>query len=40
LHGLIDLAKGEGKLGLVADQSLHVLCKLGYVIALSLLASA
>ena len=40
LHALIDLAKGEEKFGLVADQSLHVLCKLGYVITLSLLAYA
>lgn len=35
LHWLIDLAKGEGKFGLVVDQSLHMLCKLVYVIILS-----
>lgn len=40
LHALIDCLKGEEKIGLVADQSLHLLCKIGYVIAWSLLASA
>jgi len=35
LHGLIDLAKGEGKFGLLADQLLHLSCKLVYVIAFS-----
>jgi hypothetical protein len=34
LHGLIDLAKGEEKFGIAADQALHVLCKLAYVWAL------
>jgi len=32
LHWLIDLAKGEDKFGVVVDQSLHLLCKLAYVI--------
>lgn len=32
LHGLIDFAKGEGKFGIVTDQSLHLLCKLVYVL--------
>ncbi len=35
LHWLIDFAKGEGKFGVVVDQSLHLLCKLGYVVFLS-----
>ena len=34
LHGLIDLGKGEGKFGIVADQSLHLCCKLAYVLVL------
>jgi hypothetical protein len=34
LHGLIDLGKGEGKFGLIADQALHLACKLAYVILL------
>lgn len=34
LHSLIDLAKCEKKFGYLADQGLHLLCKLGYVIAL------
>lgn len=34
LHGLIDLAKGERKLSLLADQALHLCCKAGYVLAL------
>jgi hypothetical protein len=37
LHWGIDLGKGEGKFGLVADQLLHVACKLGYVGLLVLL---
>lgn len=36
LHWLIDLGKGEGKFGYVTDQSLHLVCKLGYVIVLAL----
>jgi hypothetical protein len=40
LHALIDWVKGEEKIGLLADQSLHLLCKIGYVTAWSLLASA
>jgi hypothetical protein len=32
LHWLIDLAKGEGKFGVVVDQSLHLLCKIAYVV--------
>lgn len=35
LHWLIDLAKGEGKFGVVVDQSLHLLCKLGYVLVIA-----
>jgi hypothetical protein len=35
LHWLIDLAKGEGKFGVVVDQSLHLLCKLGYVFVIT-----
>jgi hypothetical protein len=34
LHCLIDLGKGEGKYGLIADQLLHLGCKLAYVILL------
>lgn len=34
LHGLIDLAKGERKFGLIPDQLLHLACKAGYVVAL------
>ena len=34
LHCLIDLGKTEGKFGLIADQSLHLICKAGYVILL------
>lgn len=30
LHGLIDIAKGEGKFGLVTDQLLHLACKVVY----------
>jgi Protein of unknown function (DUF3307) len=36
LHWLIDLGKGEGKFGYATDQSLHLACKLGYVILLVL----
>ncbi|MCF7730225.1 MAG: DUF3307 domain-containing protein [Akkermansiaceae bacterium] len=36
LHALIDLGKGEGKFGLVTDQVLHLICKLGYVTVLYL----
>jgi hypothetical protein len=35
LHWLIDLAKGEGKFGVLMDQSLHMLCKLAYVLILA-----
>lgn len=38
LHWLIDLAKGEGKFGVVVDQSLHLLCKLAYVVILVMTA--
>ena len=31
LHWLIDFGKGEGKFGYIADQSLHLGCKVGYV---------
>ncbi len=34
LHGLIDLSKGEGKFGLMTDQTLHLACKIGYVVAI------
>jgi hypothetical protein len=34
LHALIDIGKGEEKFGLVADQLLHVACKLGYTLLL------
>ena len=36
LHGLIDLGKGKGKLNLVSDQILHLLCKAGYALLLYL----
>ena len=35
LHGVIDVCKGEGKFGLIADQLLHVGCKLAYVLLLA-----
>ena len=35
LHWLIDLAKGERRIGLVTDQILHITCKAGYVAALA-----
>lgn len=34
LHGVIDIAKGEGRFGLIADQLLHLACKLGYVLVI------
>ncbi len=34
LHALIDLAKGEGKFGLIPDQLLHLACKVVYVVLL------
>jgi hypothetical protein len=34
LHALIDIGKGEGKFGLVADQLLHLSCKLAYALLL------
>lgn len=34
LHALIDIGKGEEKFGLVADQILHVACKLAYALVL------
>ena len=36
LHWLIDLGKGEGKFGYVADQGLHLACKVAYVAVLVL----
>lgn len=36
LHALIDLGKSERKFGLLADQALHLICKLGYVVFLIL----
>lgn len=35
LHALIDLGKCEKKFGYLADQALHMLCKLGYVVVLA-----
>ncbi len=35
LHWLIDLAKGERRIGMLTDQLLHLACKAGYVLALS-----
>jgi hypothetical protein len=35
LHWLIDLGKGEGYYGYVADQALHLGCKVAYVILLA-----
>ncbi len=34
LHWLIDLGKGEGRFGYVADQGLHLACKLAYVVVM------
>ena len=34
LHRTIDAAKGNGKFGIVTDQMLHLVCKLGYVAVL------
>ena len=34
LHAIIDSAKGNGKFGLLTDQTLHLACKLGYVAVL------
>ena len=34
LHGVIDTGKSSGKFGLVTDQTLHLLCKLAYVLML------
>ena len=34
-HALIDVCKGEGKFGLIADQSLHLGCKLIYALLLT-----
>jgi len=34
LHGLIDVAKGEGKFGLIPDQLLHLACKVVYAVVL------
>lgn len=35
LHWLIDLAKGERRIGLVTDQLMHLACKAGYVLVLT-----
>ena len=35
LHALIDIGKGEEKFGLVADQLMHVACKLAYALVLT-----
>lgn len=34
LHGIIDTGKGNGKYGILADQILHLACKMVYVIVL------
>ena len=34
LHGLIDLGRSEDKFGIVADQFLHLICKLAYTLLL------
>ena len=34
LHALIDLYKGEQKIGIITDQLLHVGCKLVYAVLL------
>ena len=34
LHFLIDVGKGEEKFGLIADQMLHLACKLAYALLL------
>ncbi|MES2661045.1 MAG: DUF3307 domain-containing protein [Verrucomicrobiota bacterium] len=36
LHAMIDIGKGEEKFGLVADQTMHVACKLAYVLLFAL----
>ena len=36
LHWLIDLGKGEGKFGYMADQLLHLTCKAAYVTVMAL----
>jgi hypothetical protein len=33
-HGVIDVAKGEGKFGLIPDQLLHLSCKVVYAVML------
>ncbi len=35
LHSLIDIGKGEEKFGLVADQMMHVSCKLAYALLIT-----
>ncbi len=35
LHALIDIGKGEDKFGLVADQLMHVACKLAYTLLIA-----
>ena len=34
LHAIIDTCKSEDKFGLLTDQTLHLLCKLAYVLVL------
>jgi len=34
LHAFIDTLKAEKKIGLLGDQALHLVCKLGYVMLL------
>ena len=35
LHWIIDFVKGEGITNIHTDQALHILCRIGYVIALA-----
>ena len=35
LHWIIDFIKGENKITLHVDQTLHLLCKVGYVVAIA-----
>lgn len=36
LHWIIDFVKAENRFSLITDQALHVLCKVGYFIAIFL----
>lgn len=39
LHSLIDTGKSQNRYGLIVDQCLHVLCKVGYVVALVIMGA-